>query len=81
MSITFDETCMRIPILNGTVFYFVIIFYKRVLNYFIKPLTFLINQSFHNGIFPDALKLAKVIPIYKSRSTMELNNYTDPYLY
>ena len=27
MSITFDDTCMRIPILNGTMFYFVIIFY------------------------------------------------------
>ena len=24
---------------------------KRVLNYYIKPLTFLINQSFHDGIF------------------------------
>ena len=48
---------------------------KRVLNYYIKPLTFLIHQSFHNGIFPDELKLAKVIPIYKSGSTMELNNY------
>ena len=48
---------------------------KRVLNYYVKHLTFLINQSFHNGIFPDELKLAKVIPIYKSGSTMELNNY------
>ena len=48
---------------------------KRVLNYYIKPLTFFINQYFHDGIFPDVLKLAKVIPIYKSGSTMELNNY------
>ena len=48
---------------------------KRVLNYYIKPLTFLINQSFHDGIFPNELKLAKVIQIYKSGSTMELNNY------
>ena len=48
---------------------------KGVLNYYIKPLTFLINQSFHNGIFPDERQLAKVIPIYKSGSTMELNNY------
>ena len=39
---------------------------KRVLNYYIKPPTFLINQPFHDGIFPDELKLAKVIPIYKS---------------
>ena len=48
---------------------------KRVLNSYIKPLTLLINKYFLDGIFPDELKLAKVIPIYKSRSTMELSNY------
>ena len=48
---------------------------KRVINSYIKPLTLLINKSFHDGIFPDELKLAKVIPIYKSGSTMELINY------
>ena len=48
---------------------------KRVLNSYIKPLTLLINKSFRDGIFPDELKLAKVIPIYKSGSTMELCNY------
>ena len=48
---------------------------KRVLNSYIKPLTFLINRSFHEGIVPDEIKLAKVIPIYKSGYTMELNNY------
>ena len=48
---------------------------KRVLNSYIKPLTFLINRSFHEGIVSDEIKLAKVIPIYKSGSTMELNNY------
>ena len=46
-----------------------------VLNSYIKPLTLLINKSFRDGIFPDELKLAKVIPIYKSGSTMELSNY------
>ena len=48
---------------------------KRVLNSYIKPLTLLINKSFRDGIFPDELKLAKVIPIYKSGSTMKLCNY------
>ena len=46
-----------------------------MLNYYIKPLTFLINQYFHDGIFPYELKLAKCIPIYKSGSTVEVNNY------
>ena len=48
---------------------------KRVLNSYIKPLTVLINRSFQEGIVPDEINLAKVIPIYKSGSTMELNNY------
>ena len=50
-------------------------FTKRVLNSYIKPLTVLINRSFREGIVLDEIKLAKVIPIYKSGSTMELNNY------
>ena len=27
------------------------------------------------GVFPDELKLAKVIPVYKAGSSMELSNY------
>ena len=48
---------------------------KIVFNPYIKPITLLINKPFHVGIFPDELIFAKVIPIYKSRSTMELSNY------
>ena len=33
---------------------------------YITPLTYIINLSFSQGHFPDELKLAKVIPIYKS---------------
>ena len=42
---------------------------------YIKTLTLIINQAFYNGVFPKELKMAKVIPVYKSGSTMELNNY------
>ena len=30
-----------------------------------KPLTIIMNQSLRTGIFPDALKIAKVKPLYK----------------
>ena len=44
------------------------------MHFYIKPLTN-INKAFNDGVFHKELKLAKVIPIYKSGATMELNNY------
>ena len=41
----------------------------------IVPLCNLINVSFSTGVFPDILKIAKVIPLHKGGSTQELNNF------
>ena len=38
-------------------------------------LTLLINKSFSQGVFPDKLKRAKVIPMHKSGSRVDENNY------
>ena len=39
------------------------------------PLTVIINQSLLNGIFPDALKIAIVKPLYKKGEKNWFNNY------
>ena len=39
------------------------------------PLTFLINLAFETGVFPDTLKTAKVIPIFKKGDQFDCNNY------
>ena len=34
-----------------------------------------INMSFSKGIFPEKLKIVKVIPIHKGGSTQDINNF------
>jgi hypothetical protein len=33
-----------------------------------KPLTFIINLSLSSGIFPNQMKIAKILPIFKKRT-------------
>ena len=49
--------------------------FKSCFNQIKNPLLHIINQSFTQGIFPDALKIAKVIPIYKKEDQQLANNY------
>lgn len=39
------------------------------------PYSLLINQSFSEGIFPDALKISLIKPIHKKGDTSDINNY------
>ena len=48
---------------------------KQCIQHYIKPLTYLINSSFECGIFPNELKLAKVIPIFKNGDKQDISNY------
>ena len=48
---------------------------KQIKDVISAPLAKLINRSFHNGVFPNILKIAEVIPIFKSESRVACNNY------
>ena len=48
---------------------------KQLCQSFCLPITNLINMSLEQGIVLDAMKLAKVIPIYKARSRESFSNY------
>ena len=49
---------------------------KTAKNELIKPLTIIINQTLHTGIFPEPLKISKVVPLYKANDQMILSNYS-----
>ena len=48
---------------------------KEVFQYIVKPYTYICNLSFKNGIFPDRMKMAKVVPLFKSGDKKSFNNY------
>jgi len=53
---------------------------QAVSEYICEPLCYMFNLSFVSGCFPDRLKLAKVIPLYKSENK-NLLLIIDPYQY
>jgi hypothetical protein len=48
---------------------------RRTFEFYIEPLTHVLNLSLSQGFFPTELKLAKVIPLHKSGDTKSINNY------
>ena len=48
---------------------------KPFIKEYIKPLTYVINKSFETGKFPNLLKIAKIIPIFKSGDKTRVSNY------
>ena len=48
---------------------------KEVCHIIKKPLTHIINLSLQQGVVPDELKLARVVPIFKSGDAKDMTNY------
>ena len=48
---------------------------KRLEPVLLKPITHIINKSFITGIFPDKLKISRIIPIHKKDDIHIIDNY------
>ena len=48
---------------------------KYIKDAIVEPLTVIINQMINTGIYPDLLKISKVIPLYKKDDKTVLSNY------
>lgn len=48
---------------------------KKIIYCLASPLVHICNLSLSTGIFPDSLKIAKVIPIYKKDDLTQIKNY------
>ena len=48
---------------------------KNSINVVVEPLVHIISNSLKFGIFPDQLKLAIVVPVYKKGDNTNIENY------
>ena len=48
---------------------------KSIIGYIVSPLMHIFNLSLHSGLFPDKMKIACVIPLYKAGDDQEVSNY------
>jgi len=48
---------------------------KQCIDQLTTPLTDIYNSSLESGIFPDKLKIAKVLPVHKRGAAREFSNY------
>ena len=48
---------------------------KEIGSYIVSPLTVIFNESLMMGIFPDVMKLADVVPLYKAKEKFLETNY------
>ena len=48
---------------------------KECIFSFVEPLCNIFNKSISTGVFPNALKVAKIIPLYKKNCAQNIDNY------
>ena len=66
-----------LPLKNSSPGYYELTAYiaKQCIDNYVMPPTYIINMSLMEGIFPSELKLAKVVPIFKSGESDKVTIY------
>ena len=54
---------------------------KHILPSILKPVVRILNISLEEGVFPDEMKIARVLPLYKSADPMIANHYRPVSIY
>ena len=54
---------------------------KKIIPHIVKPLAHIFNISLMNGIFPDRMKIARVIRLFKNGDFKEFSNYRPVSIY
>ena len=52
---------------------------KNACHVLVRPLTLIVNQSLHTGIYPSQLKLSRVKPLFKHGNTSQFNITIDQF--
>ena len=60
---------------NKLTSYLILSYLKKLIPYIVVPLKHILNLSLLNGVFPDSMEIARVIPLFKSGNTKEFSNY------
>jgi len=60
---------------SSNLYYVPIFIFKEYKSILTPILSLLFNESLQQGIFPDCLKVARVIPVFKSGSRKDISNY------
>ena len=53
----------------------IVLKYMYISNEISECITLIVNQSIKTGIYPDKLKVVKVVPIFKKEDNLQLNSY------
>ena len=70
-----DKLIFNLKIVKSDIDKLPVSIFKRIRHHILDPLARIINSSFEQGVFPEALKLARITPVHKKGDVNDPNNF------